>query len=172
MNHTQEGHTLIEVMIVIVLIVIVAALTVSNVDFLQSAVVKSEMHKLYALCRSVQHQAQARNTTLAIPCDTENNSYTFEGRTFTLPHHTVFGFLPGAQGPPSSPSQRIKNAITFNNNCITCSPHGILSSGTVYMLDTKNRSMYALSCGVATVSYIRLYRYLDGGNGHGTWFAA
>jgi hypothetical protein len=41
-------------------------------------------------------------------------------------------------------------------------PTGIISSGTVYLVDKNKRYMYALSNAVSQFSYLRLYKY-DGG---------
>ena len=159
MNHTRKGHTLIEVMIVIALVAVVVSITLTSADFLLDTVIKTEMHKLQAVCRSLQYQAQAENEQKSIQCDREKNCYMVEGRAFQLPTSLEFGFLTGSKGPPSNPTDLIKKSVTFKNDCITISPRGIIGSGTVYIINTKNQSMYALSSAVSAASYLRLYRY-------------
>ena len=54
---------------------------------------------------------------------------------------------------------KIEKAITFPGYAIHFYPTGIISSGTVYLVDKKKKCMYALSNAVSQVSYLRLYRY-------------
>ena len=74
------------------------------------------------------------------------------------------GFLPGAKGPPCAPTEVIKQPITFKGNKIIFNPDGIISAGSIYVVDATGRSMYALTSGVTPVSYLRMYRY-----DNGTW---
>jgi hypothetical protein len=152
-------------MIVIALVAVVVSITLTSADFLRDTIAKTEMHKLQAVCRSAQYQAQAENQQKNIFFDIEKNRYIYENRTFQLPSSLEFGFLAGSKGPPANPVNLIKNPVTFKNDCITISPRGIIGSGTVYIINMQNQSMYALSSAVSAASYLRLYRY----DGHGSW---
>jgi len=72
-----------------------------------------------------------------------------------------FGIMPNIKGPPSSAHTLITKPISFKNNTLVCYPSGIISAGTIYMTDNK-QCMYALSCPVGYVSYLRKYRYANG----------
>jgi len=80
-----------------------------------------------------------------------------------LPAKVFFGFMPGAKGPPASANKLILKSITFTNNRIIFYPTGIISAGTVYLIDQAKQVMYALSNGVSQISFLRTYRY------NGSW---
>lgn len=163
LKNKAVGFSLIELSIVIALLLILATLVGAHVSFLNRLVLRSELELLCNTCFYMQRRALMLNRQQTIYLYPEKNCYAIEGRTFTLPSHVVFGFLPGAKGPPSAPEHLIEQPITFKNNCITFYPDGTISAGALYLADSAKQWGYALSCPVSAVSYLRKYQY------NGTW---
>ena len=153
----RSGFSLIELMIVIAIAMMLISLTVLNARFFNRAVITSEIHLLHAACSYLQQTAIATNQTQELTFDLADNSYSMNDQTHKLPANIMFGVLPEAKGPPSSPQSIIHEPITFANNTISFSPDGIISSGTVYLTDSQ--MLYALSSAVGHVSFLRTYRY-------------
>jgi prepilin-type N-terminal cleavage/methylation domain-containing protein len=154
-----KGFTLIELMIVICLFCFLATLTLLNVSFLDSTIVHTELDKLATFCYYLQQKAIATNKEIILTFDTKKNEYTGDTYHEKLSSRVSFGFFDNAQGPPGQPIGPINKAITFPAQRIHFYPTGIISSGTVYLMDKTKKSMYALSNAVSQLSYIRMYRY-------------
>ena len=154
-----DGFTLIELMVVIGLIALLALLTTANLNFFERIVVRAEIEKLHTLCRYLQRCAIASNKEYHLVFDASKNNYRYENHVEQLPRQVLFGFLPDAHGPPAFPRRAIQKPITFQGNRITFYPSGILSAGTLYLIDRTKQSMYALSNAVSQVSYLRMYHY-------------
>ena len=77
----------------------------------------------------------------------------------------MFDFKQGVFGPPSTPIKPIKNRITFKKNkqgefFVEFYSNGKVDSGTTYFVDKNHKNMFALTCPISQVSYIRKYQYL------------
>lgn len=155
----KGGFTLIEAMVVIALFVLVATLGMIQFSFLDSTIAHIEIDKLATVCSFLQQHAVVTDTEQVLVCDTTHNEYRCDNVHEKLSQRISFGFLPGAMGSPGSPSHGIAKAITFPASSIHFYPTGIISSGTVYLVDKKKHYMYALSNAVSQVSYLRLYQY-------------
>ena len=154
-----NGFTLIELMITVSLCALVLTLTLVNVYFLNRGIVRSEVDKLYSACMYLQQRALTSNTQQELVFNQEQNSYSYAGRAEKVRAPVTFGVIPHVKGPPSSPSKIVKFPITFKKGKILFYPDGIISSGTVYLSDSKKQFLYALSSGVGSVSHLRMYRY-------------
>lgn len=161
MRRISSGFSLIELMITIALCALVVTLTVVNVSFLHRGTVRSEVDKLYAACMYLQQCALSGNQEYILELDEQKNEYSFDGRVERLESPVHFGFAENAKGPPSSPRNPIKSAITFPGKRIMFYPDGVISSGTVYLTDGSGNVLYALSSGIAHVSHLRKYSYND-----------
>ena len=162
MKANRSGFSLIETMIVIALIALIMGLVGANYAFLNRILVRSEVEKLYTICRYLQHCAVVKNRPQELRFDRANNTYTYNEQRHTLSRHVTFGFLPNTKGPPSSPNATVQNPITFVQKKITFYPEGVISSGTVYLVDSSQQYMYALSSPISQVSYLRKYQYNNG----------
>lgn len=158
----RRGYTLIELMLVICLLMLLVRLAIGNVPYTNGMCGRAALYTLYSTCSYLQMRARAINQQQVLVFDVVHNAYSYNGIQEQLPAGVVFGNLEGSQGPPSSPLHPIFHAITFENQCITFTPHGIIQPGTVYIKTTDNIHMYALSASVAQVSFLRMYEYHQG----------
>ena len=155
----KKGFTLIEAMVVLCLFAFIATLGMMQLSFLDSTIAHAEVDKLVAACSYLRQKAIATNAELVLTFDEQKNEYRCDGVRETLSQRISFGFLPNAFGPPGSPTHKIGKAITFAQSSIHFYPTGIISSGTVYLVDKQKQCMYALSNAVSQFSFLRLYRY-------------
>jgi len=153
------GFSLIEVMVTIALSTLVVYLLVINVSFLNRSLAIAELNRLCSVLRYLQRFAMINDKKQIIEFDEENNKYSFGGFTYRLPNSVIFGTLPGVKGPPSAPKKKIKSSITFKSSKIVFNSDGIIRPGTIYITDVDRECLYAISCSVAQVSYLRKYRY-------------
>lgn len=86
-------------------------------------------------------------------------SYRYGNHDRTLTAGVDFGALSAIQGPPAQPTHGITQPVTFQKNTIIFYPSGIISSGTIYLTDASHSCCYALSNGVASISFLRRYVY-------------
>ena len=159
MRKIQSGFLLLERIVVVGLFAVIFGIGMINVHFLDQALVRTELDKLYAVCLYLQHNARVENKSYTLYFDANQKTYTCDSQRWNLPSQIIFGTLEGTKGPPSSPHNSVKNPITFKKSCITFSPQGIIQPGTIYLTDSRRCYGYALSCSVSDYSYIRRYRY-------------
>ena len=158
-TNPHHGHTLVEMMVVIALLVLLVSLISVPGDFLNRMLVRAQVEKLQAACRYLQRRAMAEGKQLTLQFDRHTDSYRCDTQHNTLPKQVTFGILPGTKGPPSSPTHPLASPITFEHDRITFGADGIMQSGTVYLTDTSHRCLYALTAGVGTISHLRTYCY-------------
>jgi len=123
--------------------------------------VVSEARKLQTICWALAQEAIAQNKQISLNIDQKNNLYSWPEQTIKLSPKVKFGVIPGTLGPPSSPKKEITNATTFAENKIIFYPDGRISPGSAYVVDAARQIMYAVTVSVASVSYVRLYRYAN-----------
>lgn len=155
----HNGFVLLELSVVLFLFVLLctgAALTTTS---FHKIIAHAEIQKLYAVFRYAQWRAVATGIEQRLVFNRNEKSYVYDEQTHTLPHSFEFGVLVGTKGPPGAPTHIITNPISFANSCVVFHPTGIISSGTVYIKDTANSALYALSNAVAHISFIRSYIY-------------
>lgn len=130
-----------------------------NLSFLDQLLVKSELSALYATCCYAQQIAQMEYAPCDIVCDVKKGSYTCKEHRRVLPKSIMFGVKDGVYGPPAAAHTLVTHPITFKHSLVRSTAQGLLSPGTIYMIDKGYRYQYALSCSVTQVSYIRCYWY-------------
>jgi hypothetical protein len=155
----RKGYFLFELSLVLILFVMLFSGTTMTVLFFNRIMVRTELEKLYFLCRYIQWHAISSNKEQKLLFDAYNNSYSFQKEQHALPAQVLFGVPPGTKGPPSQPSHVIHRPITFVNNQIAFYPTGIMSAGTIYLKEKTESAVYALSNAVSQVSFLRLYHY-------------
>jgi len=164
----MSGHSLCRGFLLIELVVILALMSLS-VILLQGAFstpsagyVRTSLDRLYATCLMAQKRAMMTGVPQKIILELNRGAYRYGAENIVLPKGVEFGFFSGVQGPPATPNKILTTACTFAQNTIICSPEGSLSSGTIYLVDSKKTVLYALSSGVGSVSFVRKYRYAKG----------
>ena len=162
-QQNKNAFTLIEILIVISLIALIALLATTNITFFNRFIVRSEISRLHTTCRYLQQCAITTGKAQKLVFDVQQKSYQYEQCRQVLPSQVSFGIIPNALGPPGSAKRPIQKVITFSNNTIVFYPTGVISAGTVYLVDNAQHVMYALSNAVSQVSYLRMYQY------DGTW---
>lgn len=155
----SNGFTIVEVGIVLALFTLIATLALVNFSWMDRVSVRAELDTLYATCHYLQQRARATNSPQELLFDVANNTYRYANASYCLPHRIQFGTIPGIKGPPASPNQVVAKPVTFVGNKIVFYPEGIIQAGAIYLKDVKNQVQYALSSGVAPVSYLRKYQY-------------
>jgi prepilin-type N-terminal cleavage/methylation domain-containing protein len=153
------GYSLTELSVVLALITIITALVISNVAWIDAVRVRVELDTLCITAHYLQQRACAMNKPCHLIFDISGNAHRYENSIYHLPQGVQFGVLPGTQGPPAHPERAVERPVTFIHDTITFYPDGIIKAGAVYVCDAKKTVMYALSSGVATVSYLRKYQY-------------
>lgn len=161
-QEVAQGFMLFELIVCLAIVVIIIGLAAGNLSFLNRHLVATETEKLYAACLYMQRLAMVTGHEQQLLFDQKTQSYVYGATQQKLPAGVTFGFIPGIKGPPSSPFAPIRSAITFPDSKISFYPNGLIQAGTVYLSDQNTTCMYALSCPVSQVSYVRRYRYADG----------
>lgn len=159
----KKAFTLIELMVVVCLCALLAGLAMVHLSFLDRTIARTEIDKLVNVCVYLQQLAIATNSEKYLIFDIQKNEYSFDKYHEKLSQRISFGCLPGVLGPPGNPTHSVEKVITFPGHKIYFYPTGIISSGTVYLIDKKGQFQYALSNAVSQVSHLRMYRY------DGTW---
>lgn len=157
-----SGYFLIELLLVMALFALLAGGAFFSISFFNRLMVRSELHKLEMVCRSLQWQAITSGQAQTLIFDIPHNSYRYHNTINQLPHQLTFGVLEHVTGPPASPTHTITTPITFIDGTIMFAPSGIISSGTVYLKDMSHTCLYALTNAVSSFSLLRLYRYTNG----------
>lgn len=155
----QRGFSLIEVMIVLALITLIASFVFMNISVLLKTTTQCALQELRATLYYMQYQAYTEHKPIKLLLDIENNTYSCKGETHSLIKPLRFGVMKEVKGPPTHPTVYLTKPITFKNDSITFHPQGIMESGTVYLIDERSNVLYALTCGVSVVSFLRVYRY-------------
>ncbi len=155
----NDGFSLIELMIVLCIIALLVSLCTMNMRFLNRAAITTNIDVLYNACYCLQKTAMSTNTTQELTLDAIQHSFESAGIHHRFPSIMQFGILPHVKGPPSAPLSFLSSAITFVDRKIRFYPDGTMSAGIIYVTDIDKSMIYALSCGVASVSVLRKYSY-------------
>lgn len=154
-----KGFLLIHVTIVVALLLIIMSIMVGQFTFMRKRLVRAELEKLHSLCNYVYHIALMTHKEQAITFDEKNHEYRWAHQHVRLGRGIEFGVVPGMQGPPSSPTKRVDNAITFKGKTLRINADGSMQPGTVYLRDAQQTYQYALTVPIADYSYVRTYNF-------------
>ncbi|HJM68486.1 MAG TPA: type II secretion system protein [Candidatus Babeliales bacterium] len=158
-KRSNHGFSLIELTIVLCIIVLIVTITLPRLIWNDRMIMLSELNSLYTATLETQHRALVSNTKQVLTINTSNHSYHWLGKSHFLHHAIQFGHLPGAKGPPSSPTVPIHSSCSFQRSQIVCHPDGHIDPGSAYMIGLKSNLMYALCIGVSQVSFVRKYYF-------------
>jgi len=158
-KRVRRGFSLVEIMVSIALFILLVGLIVANSSFLNRYMVRAQLDNMYNVFRYLQKSAVVSGKETVLKFDIPNNTYMFDGRVCTLPRCVTFGVLPEVKGPPCLSKKVLSSSITFKGKKVIFTKDGMVTSGTVYITDVGKNFMYAISSGVAQVSYLRKYTY-------------
>lgn len=156
---TTKGFMLFEMVIVLTLIIIGAALTLPAFHIFDRLIVKTEVDVLYLAIKSLEQKAITSGKPCELVFNEKDNTYTADGIAYHLHSPAIFGILERVAGPPSNPQKIITKSINFPDNKITIYADGVIQAGSIYITDKNKQYLYALTCPVADISYLRRYRY-------------
>lgn len=158
-------------MVCISLVMLLASLIVPRFAKQPHAELYTDLDHLFSVITYLHYRAMATHTIQELFFDLEKQVYYFikheKKHEKRLHASTLFGYLPNAMGPPSSPTELITKPITFaqKNTKSTLSarffPDGKISSGTIYLIDKYHTAMVALTTPVSETPYTRKYKYLE-----------
>ncbi|MBU1007871.1 hypothetical protein KKA53_02230 [Candidatus Dependentiae bacterium] len=159
----RRAFSLIELVVACLILFLVLSLSLPRQNFLTKKVVQSELKTLRTTIHYLQQKSIASNTTQTLTFSLATNTYTYQQAnktiTHTLPRQVKFGALAHTLGPPAKPIRPITHAVSFTKNRILFHPNGTISPGTIYLIDRNRTVMYAITCSVAHVSFLRFYQY-------------
>jgi hypothetical protein len=161
MRLNNNGFILFEALAACALIAFFASLCIVPYRLGSFLTARLEIENLLSLCNYLQQRAVIEQQEYVLLLDPKSGTYSYENETYELHLPITFDILKQVKGPPASPTQYLQKPITFLQNKITFFPSGIISSGTVYLLDTDADTLYAITNSVSQHSYLRLYRYAD-----------
>lgn len=157
-----KGYLFVELLVVIALVCCVVMLMSSTLSTSTTGFARAALDELYSTCLLAQKRAMMLGVAQKIAFELGANAYHYDRQRVVLPKGVTFGWLPDVKGPPAHPRAGLTSACTFDNAMIVFHPDGVISSGTVYLVDAKKTVLYALSSGVGHVSFLRKYRYAKG----------
>ena len=160
----HSGFSLIETGIVLMLLSALMCLGMHSFQEYDRLLLHNELNRLYMLCIAYSQRAALQQRPYEITFSSTNSQIInitepSQEEIHHLTNGTQFGILTSVKGPPATPQNFITQPITFVGNKITFYPDGKIQPGTLYLTDTNKRWLYALSCSVGTLSYLRRYRY-------------
>ncbi|NDD53339.1 hypothetical protein EBZ39_05615 [bacterium] len=170
MAQHRTGFTLLELLMIGAIVLVAATIAIPLLLQPADHDLVASLQELETLCLCAQYSAMASNQPCLINIDAANNSCCLrvDQQTWAvkLPASCTFGFLPGLLGPPGDPRTTVTQAVTFQAEtkqpAIIFQQNGIISCGTLYVIDRHKSLQGALTCGVSQVSYIRRYLYKNG----------
>ena len=154
----RAAFTLIELMLVLAIFTLFTSLIMLNLNHLNNSQIYQELSLFQAHMQSLQQQAVAQGVQKEMKFALADNTYEWLGHSHALSKHIRFGIQHNIKGPPSNPTHTLTSPCTFADNAVIFYPDGIIRPGTVYLIDSGNR-LFALSCAVSSVSFLRKYRY-------------
>lgn len=166
----KRGHTLFELLIVFALITLIFSFSAHFVEMTDHSCVVRDLDRLHAAIIYMQRKAMLEHKGCSITFDIPKRRYTAD-QAYTLSPGVEFGTPDNVLGPPSRPTTKIKEAVTWPRGTIAfygASAVPTISSGALYLTNSKKTCCYALTCDASEVTHIRRYRYTYTGS-RGNW---
>lgn len=166
----SRSFSIIELLFVCAILMIGVALYVPRLSFVQQYKLHRELDSFEALFEYLRNRAIATGIPhrLIFFLDQKGYQYGALGNiqsTGKLCSNVDYGFVLGALGPPSNPTDPLVSASTFAGNkgqsFVDFFPNGKISSGALYLKVRDGDNGVALTCAISQVSYIRKYVYIN-----------
>ena len=148
MGLPSNGHTLLEICVVILLISGIAGFSMKLVVLPSSVLLRAEVEHLVSVLRYLQRKALLEQSGFTI---TFSEASYIADKPWQL-QAGRFGTLAGIKGPPSAPGNKQPKGAAL----LKVTPERI-SAGTIYLTD--GTVQYAISSDASAYNGIRVYRY-------------
>jgi hypothetical protein len=155
----KQGTILIELSVVLTASVSLLLLGIHFFSGTQQIISHLELTLLAMSIKTMQQTSLITGKEQSITFDTTGSGYSSKNTIHRFAQGVQLCAPSGALGPPSSPQKPIPAYVTFKNHTITCTKHGTIQSGTVYLGTPSHNIFYALTSGVAQFPFLRLYKY-------------
>lgn len=155
----KSGFLLFELMLVVALVGILAMLGISSFEYLQHILVHNDAERLYSFILAERAQAMAKGKQQELRVDVAKNILIGAGMYGILSNGVIFGAPNKTFGPPSQPSEHIKNPCTFVNNTLILESNGTINAGSLYLTNSKKSCCYALTVPTGSYPFLRLYKW-------------
>jgi len=159
----KRGYLLFEMLVALAIIVVVLLIGLQGFSWHSHALVRTEVELLYGVMLAASQHA----ISTGMPCEIflqDSSSYRYLDTLYQLPEGVHFGAPSFVLGPPSAPERPITTFSTWPDHRIIFYADGKVKPGALYVSDDTGSCVYAMSCAVGVVTYIRTYRY-----DHGVW---
>ena len=153
-----KAFTLIELTIALALLALIITISIPNFWFLSQQIVASDLEKLHMTFSYLQQSAISSNRNYILTFNKSDNSYSYENRREKLSQGVQFATITRVKGSPSTNADIVK-PITFVNEKIIFYPNGQIQPGSVYLSDTRQKYLYAITVPISQISFIRKYKY-------------
>ena len=155
----RSGMMLLELIAVLALLIVTVSLSLPVFSVFDRFLVRTELDTLYLTCTALQHEAQLTGKAQELRFIVKEHAYAWGDKRHRLHDAVRFGTVPNVAGPPAAPHAIITHPVTFPGNKIVFYPDGIVQAGAVYLVDKARRFLFALTCPVSHISYMRRYAY-------------
>lgn len=154
----KTGYTLFEMLVVLALLGLLMSFSLVITMHSHARLVFYDVNRLYAAFLYMQRTAMLEQRVKCITFQKNERTYLAD-KMHALSTGVEWGSPLNAYGPPSRPIGALEDPIVWPQATVTFYPDGTISSGAVYMTDSKKSCCYALTCDASECSRIRRYRY-------------
>jgi hypothetical protein len=154
----NNAFLLMELLVVFAIMAFAACLPVWYFSF-NSYALEQELKTLRSWLLAIQQKAMITGADITVTIDTKNDRFNADNESYILQRSITFGYKPGTHGPPSKPTELLKDSVTFKNREICFFHDGAMHVGTCYFID-DHEQVGALTGGLSLHGTIRCYKLL------------
>ncbi|MBA3954817.1 hypothetical protein H0X48_05865 [Candidatus Dependentiae bacterium] len=158
MKTNVYGISLLEVTLSVSVLLLIVSLSMPLFVMHNRLFVKAELENIYGLMLYLQRKASVEQQIQTLILDVKKSSYRAHGEYTKLARDVVFA-QPAFITDKNTQFKGFAKSSTFKNNTVVFYPDGTITSGSLFLTDSKHSCAYALTCGVGKVGFIRKYRY-------------
>lgn len=155
----NKGSSLIELTTTITVIVIIYAIAIPALSYVNKTMLNLELENIYTLFTYLKQKSITSNQAHKLVFNVKQNSYTYQINNKKvlrkLPYNLKIEILEKSFGPPSKKTGPLNKPVTFVNNTVIFYSDGKISPGSLYLKSGNN--MVAITCPISQIAYIRKY---------------
>jgi Tfp pilus assembly protein FimT len=163
-NRKKHAFCTTELIIALSLIAFITALSIPLLSLHRHKNVYYEALYLKTTCWYLRQRAIAENKDFQLTLNEKERCWSTAEEKHKLSSHVKFGVAPDISTPLSDSTSHSRRVITFKRNTIVFLSNGLISPGSVSLVDEDHNLLYALTVPVGNVPHIHLYSYT-----HGSW---